>query len=67
MTAKTTAELQRAFRERKKSRGLYQVSGLYAPRDLHPAIRAYVLELVARRVPDAPGETCFRQMTLPDA
>ena len=59
MTAKTTAELQRAFRARKKAQGLHPVGGIYAPRELHAAIRAAAREVLLKAQAQAkaqPGE-----------
>lgn len=39
MTAKTTAERQRAYKARKAEAGLTEVRGIYAPAERHHAIR----------------------------
>jgi len=40
MTAKTTAERQAAYRARKAAANLTEVRGIFALRQIHPAIKA---------------------------
>jgi hypothetical protein len=56
-TAKTTAELQREFRARKKAQGLYPVGGIYAPKNLHADIKAAAREVLRINAPAARPDT----------
>lgn len=45
MTAKTTAERQRAYRARKAAAQLIEVRGIFAPREKHSGIRLAVKKM----------------------
>ncbi len=49
MTAKTTAERQRALRQARADAGMVEVRGVYANPDDHPAIKAYAAKLRRKR------------------
>ncbi len=46
MTAKTNAERQKALRKKRQEAGITEIRGLYAPANLHPAIRQMVREFL---------------------
>ena len=46
MTAKTPTERQKAHAERKRAAGLREVRSLWAPLELHKAIRAAAAKLI---------------------
>lgn len=48
MTAKTAAERQAARRARAKAEGAAEVRGIFAPLDLHEAIKAAAARLVKK-------------------
>lgn len=58
MTAKTTAERQRAFRAHLKRQGLTEVRGIYAKPDQHKAIKE-----AARKVTEAAEDHAARTTT----
>ena len=45
MTAKTTIQRQKEFKQRQREAGLKEVRNLWAPPADHPAIKAYALAL----------------------
>lgn len=47
MTAKTNAERQAAYRQRKREQGHPEVRGIYAPAKLHAEIRALIRKFIA--------------------
>ena len=49
MTAKTSAERQRAFRERKKAEQSDEVRGIFAPKHLHDAIKEQIRKFLDKQ------------------
>lgn len=49
MTAKTTAERQRAYKARKAAEGLTEVRGIFAPLEKHAAIREAAAKVLGKR------------------
>lgn len=50
MTAKTTAERQREFRERWAEKNATEVRGIFAHADDHPAIKEVAVKLARKRL-----------------
>lgn len=59
--AKTTAERQREFKEKKKRLGLKEVSGLWAHKDDHNEIKRYVQMLEDRRTKGSRSELSLKE------
>lgn len=49
MTAKTSAERQRAFRERKKAEQSDEVRGIFAPKHLHDSIKEQIRKFLDKQ------------------
>ena len=49
MTAKTNAERQRQYRDRKAQEGETEIRGIYAHPDDHQAVKAYAERLARKR------------------
>lgn len=54
MTAKTAAERKAAERERRAAADLHEVRGIWAPKELHTAIRDQAAKAVKRQTKGKP-------------